>query len=183
MNLSSRNRVCSELKRRVSVSAPFSHTAMIFCCISFLLILAYETEGCSGNLALDKGTICDQDGKILLRAGSDDSAQMFISLIDSILRASRDSSLNNVVDDQGISKDSKNLHFGKSTKRSHSNPNPELEMDYTPHEDEMIQKLLLQLFQHPRRINRAETKPGDYLLRASYIPRLGKKRSSPTENL
>ncbi|GFQ91670.1 uncharacterized protein TNCT_200161 [Trichonephila clavata] len=43
---------------------------------------------------------------------------------------------------------------------------------------EILKSIIWHLIKYPRRLNRAEAKSENYNLRANYIPRLGRKRSS-----
>ncbi|GFU39632.1 uncharacterized protein NPIL_138201 [Nephila pilipes] len=51
-------------------------------------------------------------------------------------------------------------------------------LGYDSNEGDILKSIILHLIKYPRRLNRAEAKSENYNLRANYIPRLGRKRSS-----
>ncbi|GFY67349.1 uncharacterized protein TNIN_162791 [Trichonephila inaurata madagascariensis] len=51
-------------------------------------------------------------------------------------------------------------------------------LGYDSKEADILKSIILHLIKYPRRLNRAEAKSENYNLRANYIPRLGRKRSS-----
>ncbi|GFU87023.1 uncharacterized protein TNCV_4840691 [Trichonephila clavipes] len=51
-------------------------------------------------------------------------------------------------------------------------------LGYDSKEGDILKSIILHLIKYPQRLNRAEAKSENYNLRANYIPRLGRKRSS-----